>query len=675
MPQALSSNLHDRTLHELYLWPFAASVRAGVASVMCSYNMLNNSFACGNSALLNGLLKDELGFQGFVVSDWLAQRSGVASALAGLDMSQPGDGQFWANGVPLWGGELTTAVLNGSVPVARLNDMVARIVASWYQVGQDDEKKWPKPPPEDDGGPNFSSWTNDEYGLLHDSSKEGAKVKVNQFKDVQGTGDGFHGRLAKEIAQEGIVLVKNDGVLLLSKRGQKDTKAGSKKGKIGIFGEDAGPPPKGPNGCPDRACNEGTLAMGWGSGTAELPYLVDPLQGLEAAFDLSSVSITSSLSNDAPSANILEEQDLCIVFANSDGGEGFQSWAGIRGDRNDLLLQKGGDKLIQSVARSCGGPVVVIIHAVGPVILEAFIDNPKIAAVLLAHLPGQESGFSLAAVLFGDVDASGRLPYTIGKHLDNYGPDAMVMYTPNGVVPQQDFDAHGAGLLLDYRSFDKRAVAPRFEFGFGLSYTRFEYSGLKLTTLKPKSPLPDPRPPPAAEPPAFNAGIPDAGGALWPESFRKIPHRIYPYIDRAPSVTSTAAAGPGPSSIPAAQLSPAGGGPGGNPSLFEAHLRVAMTVKNTGERAGADVVQVYVAFSESGEVDGGGQLVEFPVRVLRAFEKVELQPGEAKTVEVELTRRDLSYWDVWRQNWVMPKGPICVIVGQSSRILKLQEEW
>jgi beta-glucosidase len=84
LPNAMSSNIDDRTLHELYGWPFADSVKAGVASVMCSYQMLNNSYACGNSKLLNGILKDELGFQGFVQSDWLAQRSGVASALAGL---------------------------------------------------------------------------------------------------------------------------------------------------------------------------------------------------------------------------------------------------------------------------------------------------------------------------------------------------------------------------------------------------------------------------------------------------------------------------------------------------------------------------------------------------------------------------------------------------------------
>lgn len=95
---AISSNIDDRTMHELYLWPFADSVHAGVGSVMCSYNKVNNSAACENSKLMNGLLKDELGFQGFVVSDWLAQMSGVHSALTGMDMTMPGMFcvfQFW----------------------------------------------------------------------------------------------------------------------------------------------------------------------------------------------------------------------------------------------------------------------------------------------------------------------------------------------------------------------------------------------------------------------------------------------------------------------------------------------------------------------------------------------------------------------------------------------------
>jgi beta-glucosidase len=108
-------------LHELYLWPFADALRAGTGNIMCSYNRLNNSHACQNSKLLNGILKEELGFQGFVTSDWFAQHSGVGSALAGLDMAMPNGGVFWA-------ANLTAAIANGSVPESRLDDMATRFV-------------------------------------------------------------------------------------------------------------------------------------------------------------------------------------------------------------------------------------------------------------------------------------------------------------------------------------------------------------------------------------------------------------------------------------------------------------------------------------------------------------------------------------------------------------------
>ena len=217
LPNAISSNVDDRTLHELYLWPFAESIKAGVASVMCSYNQVNNSYACGNSKLLNGILKDELGFQGFVQSDWLGQRSGVASALAGLDMTMPGDGLHWQDGQSLWGGTRTQAVLNGSIPMERIHDMATRIVATWYQLGQDNKTMW------SEEGPNFSSWTNDEIGKIHHGSDDKMLGVVNKFVDTMGTGDAYHGWLAREIAQEGIVLVKNvNKTLPLTPKGWTD---------------------------------------------------------------------------------------------------------------------------------------------------------------------------------------------------------------------------------------------------------------------------------------------------------------------------------------------------------------------------------------------------------------------------------------------------------------------
>ncbi|KOS16716.1 putative beta-glucosidase E [Escovopsis weberi] len=638
LPHAISSNIDDRTMHEIYAWPFCDAVMAGVASVMCSYNMVNSSYACGNSKLLNGILKDELGFQGFVMSDWLAQRSGVASALAGLDMSMPGDGLIWQDGNPLWGPHLSRAVLNGSLPMERLDDMVLRIVASWYQLGQDDPSRFPN-----STGPNFSSWTDDRMGVTAPgSSSPQEEVEVNKFVDVQAD----HASLARRIAAEGTVLLKNVGVLPLSTSGQMaDRSSGDPAShqsvvSIGIFGEDAGPG-EGPNFCSDRGCNQGTLGSGWGSGAVEFPYLVAPIDALLARFDEDAVLVNPFVSNDKPSEAALAGQDICMVFVNSDSGEGYLTWQGVRGDRNDLKAQKNGDDLVVHVARHCGGgsgTTIVVVHAVGPVVMEPWIDLPSVQAVIAANLPGQESGNALADIIFGDVNPSARLPYTIGKSLADYGKGGQVLYYPNGVVPQQDFNE---GLYIDYRHFDKHNIEPRFEFGFGLSYGKFDYSHMKIMEKAARSPLPAERPVPASEPPNLHSLIPNPEEVLFPSGIRRLKKYIYPYIDSVKEIKQGKYPFPDNYSIKQ-PLSGAGGGQA--------------------------VPQLYLSYPES-------QTVDFPVRVLRGFDKIHLDKGESKAVQFNLTRRDLSYWDAGKQNWVMPSGQFTFAVGESSRDLRLRGTW
>lgn len=225
---AITSNLDDRTMHEIYLWPFAEAVRAGVGAIMCSYNQVNNSYSCQNSKLLNGLLKDELGFQGFVMSDWGAQLTGTASALAGLDMTMPGNVAL-TNGAPsFWGPNLTTAVLNGSVPLSRVDDMVTRIMAAWYLVGQD-QPGYPDT--------SFSSWTLQTNDFLYFAAQEGFG-QVNAHIDVRDD----HGDVNRGFAADSIVLLKNvNNTLPLNKTKQ-----------IGVFGSDAAPGIGGSNQFPDR---------------------------------------------------------------------------------------------------------------------------------------------------------------------------------------------------------------------------------------------------------------------------------------------------------------------------------------------------------------------------------------------------------------------------------------
>lgn len=129
----------------------------------------------------------------------------------------------------------------------------------------------------------------------------------------------------------------------------------------------------------------------------------------------------------------------------------------IRGDRNDLFANKNGDQLVKTVANNCDNTIVVV-HAVGPVVVEKWIDLPGVKAVLFAHLPGEESGNALVELLFGDRTPSGKLPYTLGKKLEDYGPTAGILYKKNDeVTPQQTFSE---GLEVDYRYFDKVRSRP-----------------------------------------------------------------------------------------------------------------------------------------------------------------------------------------------------------------------
>jgi beta-glucosidase len=340
----------------------------------------------------------------------------------------------------------------------------------------------------------------------------------------------------------------------------------------------------------------------------------------------------------------------------------------VSGDRPNLNLQGGGDELIVNVASKCGSgasDVVVIIHAVGPVLMEKWIELPNVKAVLLANLPGEESGNALADVLFGNTNPSGHLPFTIGKTLSDYGPGGQVLYLPNGVVPQQDFSE---GLYIDYRHFDKHDIKPRFEFGFGLSYTAFTFSNLRVSPQRTKTAFPARRPDPAADPPTYPTAIPPKSEALFPSGFRALEKYVYPYLSSVDDIE--VGSYPYPDGYDTVQPpSGAGGDEGGNPDLWEIYVIVAVDVKNEGHVAGAVVPQLYLEYPAK---DG----VDFPVRVLRGFDKVYLEPGKTRTVNFNLTRRDLSYWDVERQNWAMvTEGEYKFKVGLSSRDLPVAGTW
>ncbi|KAI0762855.1 beta-glucosidase [Fomes fomentarius] len=433
--ESSSSTVDDRCQHEIYLHPFLRSVQANVASIMCSYNQINGTFACENDKAINGLLKGELGFQGYVMSDWYATHSTVPAANGGLDMTMPGD-KWFASFSSYFGDNLVNAVKTGDVPQARIDDMATRILAAWYALGQDE------------GYPalNINSWL----------------PLFGQHVDVQGD----HASLIRTIGAASAVLLKNQGSVLPLKAPKT----------MAIVGTGARSALFGANECLDHSCNDGVLAVGWGSGTATFPYLVAPQDAITTRAKAEGTSVSSwTFSDDANlSANTAQQKDVALVFITADSGEAQYTVEGNQGDRNDLNAWHNGDEIVKRVA-SVNNNTVVVVNSVGPIIMDAWIENPNVTAVIWAGLPGQEAGNAITDVLYGDVNPSGRLPFTIAKSESDYS--ARVTYQGSGVVEIP----YSEGLFIDYRHFDANGIVPRFPFGHGLSYTSFSYSALKIS--------------------------------------------------------------------------------------------------------------------------------------------------------------------------------------------------
>ncbi|KAI0157566.1 glycoside hydrolase family 3 protein [Xylariaceae sp. FL1272] len=646
LQQAYSANIDDRTLHELYLWPFAAGIRAGTGALMTSYNAVNESACSQNSWLINNLVKDELGFQGVVMTDWLAQIGGVSSALAGLDMSMPGD--TFGNGIPLtgtsdWMYELTRAVLNGSVPVDRINDMATRVVAAWYQMGQDSD--YPDP--------NFSANTADREGLLYPGALVSPIGVVNEYVNVQGN----HKVVAKAVAQEAITLLKNNGSFLPI----------TTTAPLFVFGTDAQANADGINSCTDQSCNKGTLGMGWGSGSAKYPYLDDPITSLKTkAANVTFYNTDTFPTVAAPTAN-----DVAIVFITSDAGENSYTVENNHGDRDasGLAAWHDGDKLVQAAAAKYSN-VVVVVHTVGPIIMEPWVDLPSVKAVLVAHLPGQEAGDSLTEVLFGEVSPSGHLPYSIPVSEDDYPGSVSIVSTP---TLSQIQDTYTEGLYIDYRHLNKAGIKPRFAFGAGLSYTTFSLSGASISGETLSSVPPTRAAKPTSPISSMNTSLPAASEAYYPTGFTRIWRYLYSYLDvlEADVAHAIGAAGTKEYSYPVGYSTtqkpgpPAGGASGGNPALYDIAYTLSVSVSNTGKTAGKAVAQAYVQFPDT--ADNGG--FETPIIQLRDFEKTDsLAAGNSTTLTLQLTRKDVSVWDVVSQNWIVPSpsARYKVWIGQAS---------
>ena len=411
--------------------------------------------------------------------------------------------------------------------------------------------------------------------------------------------------------------------------------------------------------------------MGWGSGTANFPYLITPEEGLKfqaRADGTRFESITDNYATSQIAALVGQAYATAIVFVNANSGEGYINVDGNEGDRNNLTLWGSGDALIQNVSAICNNTIVVI-HSPGPTILTDWYDNPNVTAILWAGIPGQESGNSITDILYGKVNPAARSPFTWGRSRTDYGTD--VLYEPNNGdgAPQEDFTE---GVFIDYRAFDKANKTPIYEFGFGLSYTTFEYSDLTIT--KSNAGAYTPTTGFTAPAPTFGNFSRSFSDYLFPNgSFPRIWQYIYPYLNTTDGRTASADPEYGeeassflpPNALSSSPqpLQPASGPSGGNPQLWDVLYTVTATITNTGNRDGEEVPQLYLSL--------GGP--DDPKVVLRGFDRLSIVAGGSATFSANLLRRDVSNWDTTAQNWVITDYPKTVYVGPSSRNLPLSK--
>ncbi|CAG8971052.1 hypothetical protein HYALB_00005290 [Hymenoscyphus albidus] len=439
--QPYSAVVDDKALHETYLWPFYDAIKAGMGSVMCAMNKVNGSLSCENSDLLNKLLKTELGFPGQVQPDVSAQATPFGSANGGLDY---GSSRIWGTQTLIQG------IASGNLSQARLDDMAIRNIIPYYKSNLANGKQPPL-------------------------------AQQTDYVDVRAN----HSKIVRSVGAASIVLLKNiNNALPLSK-----------PRTMAIFGNSAGPATAGPNyqftvdGSPSTY--NGHLAGGAGSGMTSFPYLITPQHALtsRAAEDGTMIRwiLNNTYTNTIPSLPTppglppllsggtalhldippyATGAEVCLVFINAFAGEG--------GDRTELRNTEQ-DALITTVASHCPNTIVVI-NTIGTRLVESWIENPNVTAVLYGMPLGQESGNSIVDVLYGAVNPSGRLTHTLAKNEGDY-PGICTELVCNFVE----------GNLVDYKYFDSANVEPRFEFGFGLSYTTFSYSEVTITTTKPEA--------------------------------------------------------------------------------------------------------------------------------------------------------------------------------------------
>ena len=490
-----SSELDERTMREIYLSAFETVVKkAQPWTVMASYNKINGIYSTANKEGITDILRNEWGFEGIVMSDWGATHDRVAAVAAGCDLTMPAEDTD---------DQIVAAVREGRLAESDLDACCVR--------------------------------------LLELAFKSAENQKNGQEFDFEGGHT-----LAREIASESMVLLKNEGLLPLDKSAH-----------VAFIGPFAEKP----------------RYQGGGSSHITSSKVTGALEAAKAAgYDVKYAAGCES--DGSPNEQLLAEAvavakaaDAAVVFI------GLTEAMETEGaDRDHMDLAEGHNALVEAVC-AANPNTVVVLHGGSPVVLP-WAERPN--AILNAYLGGQAVGEAVVDVLYGDVNPSGHLAESYPLRLED--SSSYLTWHGEGIhIP------YAERLFVGYRYYESRKMPVRYPFGYGLSYTSFAYSDLKLDQTE---------------------------------------------IQEGTPVTAS------------------------------------VTVTNTGKRAGKAVVQLYVA----------PERVEMmrPVRELKGFTKIKLQPGESKTVTFTLDERAFAYWNPQVHTWRTETGKFTVQIGENAHDIVLE---